>query len=209
MISLQASHPEEAKPCLQSSPSYLTRRERQLKAFLDLGHSEHLSRVWILWYLARVGLLQSLSLPRNGKMVSWVSRQGESWYLSYLEITCHRLTPSWGHSEPPPSHTMGFISEVVPAPPSVYTFRYPIREALIPEPSRKASRSLNLQARSEPSATSAPCGIQGSVSCLPGGIRFPQSAGLWRKTVFVLLHAPELVRIPLCASKPSPVLVRC
>lgn len=56
--------------------------------------------------------------------------------------------------EPPPSHTTEFIWEVVPAPPSVYTFRYPIREALIPKPSRNASRSLNLHTCSEPSATS-------------------------------------------------------
>lgn len=55
--------------------------------------------------------------------------------------------------EPPPSHTTEFIWEVVPAPPSVYTFRYPIREALIPKPSRNASRSLNLHTCSEPSAT--------------------------------------------------------
>lgn len=101
-------------------------------------------------------------------------RLGESWYLSYWKITCHRLTPSWGHSESlhPPTQ-WSFISEVVPAPPSVYTFRYPIREALIPEPSRKASRSLNLHTCSEPSATSEPVPIQGSVSCLREGEHGP------------------------------------
>lgn len=63
------------------------------------------------------------------------------------------LRPLW---ESPPSHTMEFISEVVPALPSAYIFRYPTRDALIPKPCRKASRSLSLHRSSKPWAASEP-----------------------------------------------------
>lgn len=80
--------------------------------------------------------------------------------------------------EPPPSHTMEFISEVVPAPPSVYTFRYPIREALIPKPSRKASRSLSLHKRSKPWAASQPWSTASKACRAAGGGR-QLHAGTW------------------------------
>lgn len=91
---------------------YLRRDELQVKE-----HSKHPTLVWTE-HLIRVGLLHSLSLPRNIKRVSPHFHQTERKLVSQLLRDNMPSPDSFPRpfGEPPPSHTIEFISEVFSCP---------------------------------------------------------------------------------------------